>query len=374
MNSTQNLRGNSMKLARGFITGLMGAAFSMSQVIAAEVPYSIILDGLQNPRGLTFDREGSLYVSQVGSGGNTGVITEIPDPWRVHPSAVDIVTNLPSVADGGGGFAGVSGLSVGPEGTLYAIMGLVYAAPPPTQSPLGDLLSINRHGRVHDLAQVANFDFTWFLDRPDLGDPSDREANPYGSDANPYAVLAMPDALYVVDAATNTLDRVRRDGKIDIIAYFPGNTFADATPTCIARGPDGAFYIGTLALVDSLFAAAPTPAAIVYRVEPWKANPHDVHTVFTLAKPWATGLWPINGCAFGPDGDFYASELSNDPSLVVGGDVVKISFEHPQKHVSLTNFALSTPGGVAVSRDGTVYVANATAYFPTGQVLRLTKH
>jgi sugar lactone lactonase YvrE len=93
-----------------------------------------------------------------------------------------------------------------------------------------------------------------------------------------------------------------------------------------------------------------------------------MQTVLSLAKPWAKGFWPINGCSFGPDGSFYVSELSNDPSVVIGGDVVKVSFEHPQKRESLTNSALTTPGGVAVSWDGTVYVANATAYYPTGQV------
>jgi hypothetical protein len=363
-----------MNLAKWLIPILMSSTVVVPPVMSAELPYTVVLDGLQSPRGLAFNWEGALFVSQVGSGGSTGVITEIPDPWRSHPSAIDVVTGLPSLADGGGGFAGVSGLSVGWDGAIYAAMGLVYLTPPPTVSPLGDLLRVSRGGHVKDLAHVADFDFAWFAAHPELGDPGDRETNPYGSDANPYAVLATPEALYVIDAASNTLDRVQRNGKIEIIAYFPGNTFADATPTCIAQGPDGAFYVGTLALVDSLFASdTPTPAAIVYRVDPRKADPSSMHSVLTLAKPWARGLWPINGCAFGPDGNFYASELSNDPSVVIGGDVVKIPFKHPEQHVSLTNFALTTPAGVAVSWDGTVYVANATSYYPSGQVLRLKK-
>ena len=95
--------------------------------------------------------------------------------------------------------------------------------------------------------------------------------------------------------------------------------------------------------------------------------------MLTLAKPWATGLWPINGCAFGPDGTFYASQLfTRWPPPFSAGDVVKIPFADPSSHTFLTGGKLTVPAGVAVGPDGAVYVSNGSAFGAEGQVVRLT--
>ena len=159
---------------------------------------------------------------------------------------------------------------------------------------------------------------------------------------------------------------MRPNGSDEILAFFHNNIIADATPTCVAQGPDGALYIGTLALVDSLVFG---PSAIVYRVDPSAADPSDLSKVLNIATPWATGLWPINGCAFGPDGTFYASQLITSQDFS-GGDVVKIPFATPDVHTSLTGNTLLFPTGVAGGANGTVFGAE----LPVGQVLRLTNH
>ena len=107
-------------------------------------------------------------------------------------------------------------------------------------------------------------------------------------------------------------------------------------------------------------------------VDPTAVDPSDFNKVLHVATPWATGLWPINGCTFGPDGSFYASELITHDDFG-GGDVVKIPFATPGVHIPLTGDSLTFPAGVAVGPDGHVYVANGTA-FATGQVVRLTLH
>ena len=143
-----------------------------------------------------------------------------------------------------------------------------------------------------------------------------------------------------------------------------------------SRGPDGALYLGTLALVDSLgpmldpSLPAPHPAAIVYRVNPAAANPSSLSSVLSLATPWASGLWPINGCA--ADGkNLYVSELVSGagPSGPLG-DVVAIPFSNPTTQTSLTGGTLSFPGGVAVGPDGRVYAANMTTS-DHGEVVRI---
>jgi hypothetical protein len=100
--------------------------------------------------------------------------------------------------------------------------------------------------------------------------------------------------------------------------------------------------IGTLALADSLTFG---PSAIVYRVNPSDGDPND-NKVLTIATPWATGLWLINGCAFGPDGSFYASQLLTNPDFNNPmGDVVKIPFATPDVHTSLTRWRANLPRG-----------------------------
>ena len=63
-------------------------------------------------------------------------------------------------------------------------------------------------------------------------------------------------------------------------------------------------------------------------MDPVATDPNDLATVLSVAKPWATGLWPINGCTFGADGTFYASQLITSSGFS-GGDVVKIPFASP---------------------------------------------
>lgn len=325
--------------------------------------FTVVADGLQNPRGLTFAPGGRLYVAQAGLGGATltGKITEIRYPWLPNPLIEDVVSGLISVGDEGE-IVGVAGLSAIGNGTIYAIMDLSNAGTG-FPSQLGRLLKASQGGQVHEVSNVGDFNFTWSADHVDLA-PNDFP------DSNPYGVLALANQLYVADAGTNTLNLVKPNGSDEILAYFPNNIIADATPTCIAKGPDGALYIGTLALVDSIVFG---PSAKVYRVNPSQANPSDFSTVLHVATLWASDLWPINGCTFGPDGSFYASQLITNSNFG-GGDVVKIPFATPNVHISLTNGALLFPAGVAVGPDGSIYVSNGTAFVPQGQVLRLANH
>jgi glucose/arabinose dehydrogenase len=351
-----------MKLASRFLSAVLFPLLMIAPAIAAG-PFTVVADGLQNPRGLAFGPGGRLYVAQAGSGGATatGKITEIRYPWLANPAVHDVVTGLISVGKESTAVS-VAGLSAIGNGTLYAAMEVSNAATG-FPSRLGHLLKVSQGGQIRDVSNVGDFDYAWTIVHHDLA-PRDFP------DSNPYGVLALSDQLYVANAASNTLDLVHPDGTEEILAYFPNNAIADATPTCIAQGPDGALYIGTLALVDSIVSG---PSAIVYRVDPSQADPNNMGTVLGLATPWATGLWPINGCAFGPDGSFYASQLITSSNFS-GGDVVKIPFDTPSVHTSLTSSTLAFPAGVAVGPDGNVYVSNGGAFVPQGQVVRLTNH
>ncbi len=328
--------------------------------LQAQDPFTVVAPGLQSPRGLTFAPGGRLYVAVTGNGGNTGKIIEIRYPWNASPATRDVVTGLISVG-AEGEFLGVDGISADSNGNIHAIMSASASGTGIEGSQLGHLLKVNTSGEINDLADVGDFDYQWSADHQSYA-PHDFP------DSNPYGVLVQAGNIYVADAGTNTLDVIRPNGSIQILAYFPNNIIADSTPTCIAKGPDGAFYVGTLALVDSIVFGH---AAIVYRVDLSQTDPNDPAKVLSVATPWATGFWPINGCAFGSDGTFYASQLITNSNFG-GGDVVKIPFANPSAaKVSLTNQSLLFPAGVAVGPDGAVYVSNGGAFVPFGEVVRL---
>ena len=346
---------------RVIVGAILFSWFAIVPALAAG-PFIVVVDGLQGPRGLVFGPNGQLYVAQAGTGGNTatGKITEIIFPWQPDPEIRDVVTGLISSEDSLGDILGVAGLTIR-NGSIYTIMQLSNVG---TGFPslLGDLLKVRPDGQLRKISNVGDFDYAWTERHLNL-------ANDFPF-ADPYAVLALSDRFYVADAGANTLDIVHQNGRIEIFAFIPHNILADATPTCVTEGPDGALYIGTLALVDSLSFG---PSAKVYRVDPNDTDSSDPDGVFYRAKIWASGLWPINGCAFGPDGSFYGSEFITNTNFT-GGDVVKIPFRHPEIHISLTGNALTFPAGVAVGPGGNVYISNNVAFVPQGQVVRLTNH
>ncbi len=361
-----------MRLAQfqfnGAIT-VMVLAIGLATSAIAQSAVTEVVGGLHSPRGLAFGPGGQLFVAQTGDETVDGSIIEILNPMGVRPNVRTIVTGLPNVGDPEEGeFLGVSGLSILGNGRNFGLYAIMAVDPQQTGDPaFGNLLRVDYRRQVETLVNVGSFDYEWTAEHTDLV--------PFGDfpDANPYGVLVVPGHLYVVDAGANTLDEVMPDGSIRILAFFPNGVFADGTPTCACQGPDGLLYIGTLALVDSFFLG---PSAKVYRLNPADANLEEPwNTPMTV---WASELWPINGCTFGRDGNFYASQLFTNPDIINDfddpeGDVVKIPFNSPTTHTFLTGGALSFTGGVAVGPNNVVYVADGTAFVPEGRVVRLSR-
>jgi hypothetical protein len=346
----------------------------------ADTPFTVVADGLHSPRGLAFGPGDVLYVAQAGDATADGSIVEIRNSMSQHPKVRTVVDGLAKATDEGDSI-GVSGISVRGAGNGFSLYGVTGLAPQITgENAFGGLFEVDKDGTLSTVANVGQVDFQWALDHPDLWEEF------VNGDANPYGVLATPDHVYVVDAGANTLDEVMPDGSVHVLVFFPNEAIRDAIPTCVAQGPDGALYVGTLALVDSVVFG---PSAKVYRVDPSQVDENDPTDPgnYTL---WASGLFPINGCAFGPDGSFYASELFTNPATpadfggnpdaafgaIFGdpqGDVVEIPFDSPSTHMFLTGGALAAAGGVAVAPNGDVFVADGTSFVQPGggRVLRL---
>ena len=333
--------------------------------------FTVVADHLNNPRGLSPAKDGGLYLAEAGAGGGTCVsggpegqtclgLTGSLDKVSAGGVVRRIVTGLIS-GSGPGGVAAEGPVSVsrGPDSTFFAQFGLnSHEVPPAGAIPaglraaalaqFGHLWLVKRHGRATNVSDVGDQDWTWTSTRINLA-PKDYP------DANPNTVLYSGGHLYVADAGANILVQVKRNGAAKVLAFFPvpAGSQSDAVPTCVARGPDGALYVG------ELLGGFYTPGhARIWRVVPGHAP-----------KVWATGLTTVQGCGFGRDGAFYATEfqtsgLNESPQGNPAGDVVRIDRHGHRTHLGVGK--LFYPSGFAAGPHGSVYVSNCSIAPATG--------
>lgn len=347
--------------------------------------FTVVADHLANPRGLSFapetlfdDTAEVLYVAEAGFGGGTptagvqvgtgqtGSMAAVKGADTAHPHTTVVSSNLWSqTTNGDHGFetVGPAGISARSDNAIYVVMSENYATGLGPQPQQGRLLRLNNYGRIRSVADIATASLKW------ESVPANAALNPQFPDTNPYGVTTFGREIFVVDAAANTVNEVSPNGTVRVLAYIPNTPKSDAVPTCVTRGPDGALYVGTLAIAEG------PGGAKVYRI-----NPETTAPVTQAATVWAEGLSTINGCAFSPDGKyFYASEflaletLTGPPTGPLPSAVVKIPFNHPTTHDYLGLGVLHFAGGVAVDTEGSVYVSNWSNQgpgAPIGQVLR----
>lgn len=315
---------------------------------------------LGNPRGLAMVGD-SLYIAESGSGGpacagpagSTTCVGLTGKIDRLHDGVVtNLVDGLISVSGAGGVAAsGPAGVSVD-DGQIFGVVGGNTSGIPPTGFPvnltnaaraeLGQLFQAGGN-QFEALAGVGDFDFAWAARHKNL--------NPQFPDSNPNAVLSVGGERFVVDSGANTLDEVEADGSIRVLTYFgvPKGSVTDAVPTCIAKGPDGAYYVGEL--LGGTFAPG---GARVWRV---------VIGSTVTKSVWRDGFTTIQGCGFDQWGNFYATEfqtagLSLSPTASPLGDVIKVTPSGAR--TPLGTGQLFFPSGFAAGRDGSVYASNCS--------------
>jgi hypothetical protein len=200
--------------------------------------------------------------------------------------------------------------------------------------------------------------------------------NPYDSD--PYDVVAYRGGWVVADAGANDLLDVSATGRVSMLARFPavaeqlpagvlGNPAAvtveaQAVPTSVAVGPDGALYVSLLRGIPS-----DPGTAYIYRVVPGHQPVR-----------WASGLTSVTSIAFDGQGRLLATEFSTGGLLAppsVPGALVRIS-NNGRMVTTLPVPGLYQPTGIAVSANGTVYVSNygdsTAASSQPGEIVKIT--
>jgi hypothetical protein len=366
-----------------------------AEAASTGVTVTVVSGALNAPKHLTLTPAG-LYVTESGAGG-TGAANCVTGPATGGTNLVQYcvgVTGAVSLIKRSGVVKSVPLPSVIEEDTqevagpaAVAFNGDSQAVvfqdvletkdggntlPKPFGTFFGSLLL--RRGGTVVRADLAAFAAAHPQPASSLGDFPGETA--YNSD--PYDVVAYRGGYVVADAGANSLLEVSEQGTIRLLARFPtlaeqapanliGNPKpvtikAQAVPTSVAVGPDGALYVSLLRGVPS-----DPGTAYIYRVVPGQQP--------TI---WARGLTAVTAIAFDSKGRLLATEYNVDGLLAPNTDpgaLVRISRDG--HHVTtLPVPGLFQPTGVAAGPGGVVYVSNygynlATNNHP-GELLKIT--
>lgn len=336
----------------------------------------VIAAGLDNPRGLVATH-GEVLVAEAGRDGpgpsivgsdgvrvclgQTGAVTAVR-PGGKGMDQRRVVTGLPSLApEGGAGATGPHDVAVGDK-ELLVTLGL--AADPalradlgPGGALLGRLVGVRPPAAaVRSIADLAAFEAAA---DPDQGLPGT------APDSNPYGLLATPGGALVTDAGGNTLVRVGPKGVVSAVAVLaprlvpgpmPGSMIPmQSVPTTVARGPDGALYVGELTGFPF-----PVGGARILRIAKGAA-PEVV----------AEGFTNVIDIAFDDDGRLHVLEFARNGLLSMDPAGALTRIEPDGSRTEIAAGALIAPGGIAFGRDGTIYVSNKSVLPGGGEILRI---
>ncbi len=364
------------------VTGLATAP------VADAASVTVLKSGLDNPRGVSY-AAGKVFVAVAGRGGTdcpAGVTGEEGGPLCVGrtgkiirvPAAggptATLERDLISFSDIPGGEAaeGPESVNATPQGlqVLYgeSVVGFESQIPSAhrlhatddraVRAQMGALRLLSFHSDRR-LADVGDADYSWTS-------VNKRLVPDQFPDANPNDVITVGSTTYVADAGANTIDAVT-GGYVRPIAFLPNPATSDAVPTCVAKGPDNALYVGELS------PGAPANGSKIYRYSLTR------HTL----SVWKTGLNVVDGCGFDAKGNFFAVEFQShgfnpSPSGNPAGDIVE--FTHSGARHVLGTGALFFPQGFATDSKGHLFVSNwsiltgtpAHPGAPTGQLVRVS--
>ena len=367
-----------MGLALGVLSSASLLVLGAAGQAAPTYKVKTLVTGLASPRGVAIAPNGQLVLSEAGRGGSgtcitsgtgsqvcygdTGALGLFDFSTNAYSRAL---TNLPSLAQQSAPLypeaTGLNKLTFDASGQLYGVFGFDGTADPnPLPSPgkewFGRTVAINLVTKVlTPLADIAAFEDT---------------QNPDGKAkaSNPWDLVVSGGETFVTDAGGNTLLKVDGANQVSLVHLFPDKLVtppsnipigglppqfpAQAVPTGLTIGPDGALYIAQL----SGFPFAPG-SADVFRYD-------SVNGVTTFAS----GFSNLVDIATGPDHSLYLLQYSNDFWAAPSGRVLRLGLDGSVE----TLFSdLANPTALAVAPDGKIYVAN-NADGVNGELLQLT--
>lgn len=344
---------------------------------AVAASFSIVADGLDNVRGLSFSPEGSLYVTEAGVGGSqlcsvsftfpgqqacigsSGAVTRIKDGKQER-----VLTNLPSYAlsPTGSQAIGANDIEFNAAGNPYLLIGLsagVNYDNTPFNSPnFGELYKVDFNtGAVTSIADISSYEFA---KDPTVLLPNDAVGS------NPYSFTIEGDTAYIANANRNEVLSVKLDGSnLKTLVEFPNQTITtptqeeityQAVPTGVAIGPDQALYVSQLTGVP-----IPEGGANIFRV-----GSDGKATVY------ADGFTQLTDLDFDTEGNLYALQFANQAFFQgnFDGSLIQIAKDGTRRTL-LSGNGLESATALTIGPDGAVYVSSKGDRAGVGKVLRI---
>jgi hypothetical protein len=340
---------------------------------------TVVTSGLDSPRGLALAPNGDLYVAEGGHGGDAcnptpasavciGTTSRISRVDTSTGKATPVVTGLYSRSVPMEGITGVDGVSAA-GGKVLAVMTSFPqelatfnctgqpadcgASLNAARAQAGDLISFTPGGTWKTIADLGTDDYAWSTANTAL------TRSPPNS--NPYGVFGIAAGAYVADAGTNVLGFVTPDGKHSIISGIPlpaaGGFPGDGVPTCVTLDRGNLYAAdlsGRLWKRDGSF----TPTEVPVR-----------------DTSGASLIHHVTGCASDGKGNIYLVDMWGKPgppvpagpaSVANTGSVVEL-----RKDGTATVLAagLDFPNGIALAKDGSIYVTTKSICTSTGTPL-----
>jgi hypothetical protein len=304
-----------------------------------------VASGLISPRGFLWTADGTLYVAQAGSGGQSlGTPTAPPPvgPFQGGSTAsvvridngcpVLVADSLPSTSDQIGGVLGVEDLAILGDQLYASVDGGGEAHGNPTQ-PSG-IYRILENGTAELVADLS----AWVRANPVAIIPPD-----FDPDAAGYSLVAdeATGTFWVGNPNSSEILSVSLDGTVTRVADLSAG---HPVPTMLVAAPQGGVYVGYLT-------AVPFPDGA--------AKVSHIAADGTVTDVW-TGLTTVTDVAVAPDGTLYASEMSTGnleepPFLMPGsGRIVRQTGPDSAEDVAT---GLMFPITLGFGPDGGLYVA-----------------
>jgi sugar lactone lactonase YvrE len=369
------------------LTLLAAAAAALPAAAAQAAPPKIttLATGLANPRHLDVAADGTIYVAEAGRGGKAPCFSAAEGPACFGATGgvrvIERSGKVRRLVSGLASYANVPGNvdAIGPHGLVADSTGVLLTTGGPTSlrtdkgvllpreklartakaaDSFGRLVHVDRKGRIERIADVWAFE--------ERKNPDRKKGNP-AIDSNPVDVARDGTGYVVADAGGNALDAVSASGKVRALSIFPNRKTIfmgkaqdyQAVPTSVVAAPDGSLSVGQLT-------GFPFPVG--------GANVFRVNRRTGARSVLARGFTNIMDLAYAPNGTLYVLEIDRNGLVPPGspeGAIIAVSKSGKQRAIDLRAGTLTAPGGIAVGRDGSLYVTNDSTDPAKGSVLRI---